>query len=123
LGDLIAVGAPVVITYQATDESGNTATCQFTVEVLDMQAPNAICKDYTVNLNGGGTVTITTANIDGGSTDNCPATLMLVAGKTSFDCTNVGDNTVTLKTGGGVYGANPAVVTLKGCTSRTSTFE
>ena len=34
---------------------------------------------------------------------------------TLIDCI-IRDNTVTLKTGGGVYGANPAVVTLKGCT-------
>jgi parallel beta-helix repeat protein len=34
---------------------------------------------------------------------------------TLIDCI-IRDNTVTLKTGGGVYGATPALVTLKGCT-------
>jgi hypothetical protein len=43
----------------------------------------------------GGSATITTANINNGSSDNCGIASMLLS-KTNFDCSNLGANTVTL---------------------------
>jgi hypothetical protein len=100
-GATVNVGAPQTVTYTATDLAGNTAVCSFTVSVVDAQAPNAVCKDITVNLSattGAGAVTVTGAQINGGSTDNCTAagSLVLAPSTTNYTCTNVGDNNITL---------------------------
>ncbi|MDT0554339.1 gliding motility-associated C-terminal domain-containing protein, partial [Urechidicola vernalis] len=55
----------------------------------------AVCQDITIQLDATGNVSITEGDIDGGSTDNC-AIDTIVASMTSFDCSNVGDNIVTL---------------------------
>ncbi len=77
------------------DASGNTNSTTATVTVVDAIAPVAKAKNYTVNLNASGVATIEVANIEDGSTDNCSVTSKSLS-KTSFDCSNRGDNTVTL---------------------------
>jgi hypothetical protein len=85
------------IVIEATDACGNKSQTTFRVELKDLTAPNAICKPYTLILNANGTGTITTANINNGSNDNCAGTdLIYSLSKTSFNCSNVGANTVTL---------------------------
>jgi PKD repeat protein len=83
------------VTLTVTDASGNVATCNATVTVADNLAPTAICQNITVQLNGAGTVSITAAQIDNGSTDNCAIQSMSVAPNTFF-CGAVGANVVTL---------------------------
>jgi gliding motility-associated-like protein len=78
-----------------TDDGGNIDSCQATVTVLDTIAPVAVCQNITVALDGSGNATITAAQIDGGSSDNC-AGFTLSASQTSFDCSMTGANTVTL---------------------------
>ena len=97
-GASIPVGGPYTITYTANDGNGNTVDCVFTITVNDTENPNAVCQDFTVALDADGDATITAANIDGGSSDNCALALVdpLVASTTAFDCTSVGDNNVTL---------------------------
>ncbi|MBL7784098.1 MAG: HYR domain-containing protein [Saprospiraceae bacterium] len=89
-------GSPTTIIYTANDGRGNTATCSFTVTVVDMQAPTAVCKDITVDLSAAGAVTVTAAQIGGNSTDNCTAVPTLAPASTNFTCANVGDNNITL---------------------------
>ena len=84
---------PVVLTV--TDNNGNTSTCSANVIVQDMVAPVAVCQDIIVQLNAAGNISITGADIDGGSTDAC-GVASLVATPNSFTCTEVGNNTVTL---------------------------
>ena len=80
--------------WRATDVSGNYSECTQTITVHDITAPDAICKPVTITLVGG-TATIIPSNVDNGSSDICsPVTLSL--SKTSFNCTNLGNNTVTL---------------------------
>jgi hypothetical protein len=88
------LGSNTVI-LTVTDNNGNSATATATVTVLDAIAPVAKAKNYTVNLNASGVATIEVANIEDGSTDNCSVTSRSLS-KTSFDCSNLGDNTVTL---------------------------
>ncbi len=38
-GDIFPVGGPTTVTYTATDQNGNTATCSFTVTVQDVTPP------------------------------------------------------------------------------------
>ncbi|MBT6764108.1 MAG: T9SS type A sorting domain-containing protein, partial [Prolixibacteraceae bacterium] len=82
------------VTLTVTDASNNTDVCDATVIVEDNIAPTAVCKDITVQLDAYGVVSMIASGIDGGSDDNC--TFSLMSGKTSFDCTNLGINTVTL---------------------------
>ena len=65
---------------------------------LDIENPTAVCQDITVQLDANGEVSITTALIDNGSSDNCTADadLTFALDITDFDCTDMGDNTVTL---------------------------
>ncbi|MBX7240958.1 MAG: HYR domain-containing protein [Bacteroidia bacterium] len=93
-GSIFPLGTQT-IEYTATDANGNTATCQFTVTVTDNLPPSAICQDITVSLDNTGNVSITAAQIDNGSTDNC-GIQSISASVTAFDCSNVGVNVVTL---------------------------
>ncbi|MRT16565.1 HYR domain-containing protein, partial [Vitellibacter sp. q18] len=94
-GSTFPVGVNTV-ELSVTDSDGNTATCSFTVTVLDNEAPVAVCQDLTLDLDPvTGTVSITGADIDNGSTDNCGIASMTVDVGT-FDCSMTGANTVTL---------------------------
>src|SRR5690606_32044803 len=83
------------VTWTATDGAGNTATCTQTVTVTDTQAPTAVCQSYTVVLDAAGNGTITTANINNGSSDNCGIASMSLS-QTLFDCSDIGTNNVIL---------------------------
>jgi sugar lactone lactonase YvrE len=83
------------VTLTVTDASGNTATKTAVVVVQDLVPPTALAQDLTVALNAAGTATITAAQINNGSTDNCAVTIITVS-PSSFNCSNVGANTVTL---------------------------
>ncbi len=83
---------PVVLTV--TDKNGNVQTCTSNVTVNEFIPTEAICKDITVQLDENGEATITAADIDGGSTAIGP--LDMSVDQSTFDCTNVGPNTVTL---------------------------
>ena len=50
---------------------------------------------HSVELDASGNVSITASQVDGGSTDNC-AVASLSVDPSSFDCSNVGGNLVTL---------------------------
>lgn len=76
------------VTLTVTDESGNTSTVTATVTVIDDRAPTAIAKNITVELDEDGNATITAADINNGSTDNCTSqsNLTLSLNNSSFDC-------------------------------------
>jgi predicted extracellular nuclease len=61
---------------------------------VDVTPPVAVCKPVTVTLVNG-SATITAADINNGSHDEC-GSVTLAASKTTFDCSNIGANTVTL---------------------------
>ena len=59
--------------------------------------PVAICRDLTVTLDSDGRATITPAQLDGGSTDDCrPEELIFSASQTQFTCSDLGTVEVTL---------------------------
>ena len=88
------IGANTV-TLTIDDQHGQTDNCTATVTVEDNVAPTAVCQDITVQLDASGNATITAADIDNGSTDNC-SDFTLSLDKTSFTCADIGANTVTL---------------------------
>ncbi len=94
-GSTFPVG-DTLVTLSVTDSDGNTATCDFTVTVIDNEAPVAVCQDLTLDLDPvTGTVTITGADVDNGSTDNCGIASMTLDIST-FDCSMTGANTVVM---------------------------
>ncbi|HKK75280.1 MAG TPA: T9SS type A sorting domain-containing protein [Saprospiraceae bacterium] len=59
---------------RVTDRCGNTSTCDVTIDVLDEVAPTANCQtQFTANIEADGTVLVTGAQLDDGSTDDCTA--------------------------------------------------
>ncbi len=86
------VSAPVNVILTVTDASLNSSTCPATVTVHDDVNPVAHCHNVDIYLSG--TTTITAADINNASTDNCTPSgslgLSLGASPTSFSCANVG---------------------------------
>ncbi len=101
------------VTLTVTDVNGNVATRTAVVTVQDLRPPTVITKNITIQLGSTGTVTITAAQVDNGSTDNCTIASMTVA-PLSFNCTKVGVNTVTLtvKDSKGNVSSGTALVTV-----------
>lgn len=79
-------------TFAFRDGSGATATQSVTVR--DQTAPVVRTQNLTVQLVNG-RAAVTAAAIDNGSTDACGVQSRALD-KTSFDCANLGENTVTL---------------------------
>jgi hypothetical protein len=82
------------VTWTVTDIHGNSSTATQTVTVTDNEAPKANCKPVTVTLVNGG-ASITVADVNNNSTDNCGIAAVTIS-KASFNCTNLGANTVVL---------------------------
>ncbi|WP_461631106.1 HYR domain-containing protein [Labilibaculum euxinus] len=83
------------VTLTVTDNNGNVSICDATVTVEDDVAPTAICKDITVQLDVSGNASITAVQIDNGSSDASGISDLSVSPST-FSCSNIGANTVTL---------------------------
>ncbi|MEL7121506.1 MAG: T9SS type A sorting domain-containing protein, partial [Bacteroidota bacterium] len=83
------------ITVTATDRSGNIGRCTTRLTVEENPTPTASCQDATVQLDASGNGSITAEDIDNGSSLTC-GTVDLYLDITEFDCSNIGENTVTL---------------------------
>ncbi|SFN70175.1 LamG-like jellyroll fold domain-containing protein [Salegentibacter flavus] len=59
------------------------------------QAPVAVCKAFTAQLDSSGNVTISPNDVDGGSSDDKTGFILSIDQET-FDCSNIGENTVEL---------------------------
>jgi large repetitive protein len=93
-GSVFPVGT-TTNSYEVTDAAGLTSTCTFDVVVNDTEGPVVNCLDITIQLDASGMATITAANVDGGSTDNCGVASTSID-TTTFDCNDVGTNNVLL---------------------------
>ena len=101
-------------TWTYTDACGNPASVSQIITVDDNTAPIALCQDITVQLDGTGNATIVPADIDNGSSDNCGIAIMTLD-ISSFDCSNLGPNTVilTVEDGCGNQSSCSATVTVE----------
>lgn len=87
---------PHTITMVVVDQSLNMDSCSIQVTVVDNVDPTASCRPTPLNLAlVGSSVSITVADINNGSTDNC-ALQSLVLNQTTFTCNDIGSNTVIL---------------------------
>ncbi len=92
-----AVGTTQTVTLMVTDQYLNTSICTANVTVVDNGAPICNAQDFTAYLDIDGNVTISASDIDNGSTQACGGgDVTLALDITTFDCTNVGPNTVVL---------------------------
>ena len=83
------------VTMTVTDDSGNTASCNSTVTVVDQIAPSAVCQDITIEIDVTGTATITPDMVNNGSSDNC-SNLTIEVTPSTFTSSDIGQNQVTL---------------------------
>ncbi|KAB1065647.1 T9SS type A sorting domain-containing protein [Salibacter halophilus] len=83
------------VTLTATDVSGNTSSATATVTVEDTTSPVVATQNVTVYLDNAGSASISTTDIDNGSSDNCSID-NLSLDVTNFTCADTGSNTVTL---------------------------
>jgi hypothetical protein len=74
---------PVTLTVKDDDENATSATTF--IRVHDDLLPVARVKNHTLLLSGGN-ATLTTANVENGSSDNCNAIVTTSLSKTSFSC-------------------------------------
>jgi len=87
------------ITWNFDDGNGQSIDVTQNVIIEDAIPPTAACKDITLNLNASGKATLTPEMINNGSNDNCTPDneLAFSLDISSFDCSNLGDNIVTLR--------------------------
>ncbi|NNC94214.1 MAG: HYR domain-containing protein [Chitinophagales bacterium] len=93
--DCSNLGPKNSVILTVTDQSNNSSSCNATVTILDNMPPMANCKNRTVYLDSAGNASMMAMGINNGSTDNCGIDTMILD-KTSFDCSDLGKNTVTL---------------------------
>ncbi|WZL89632.1 LamG-like jellyroll fold domain-containing protein [Salinimicrobium sp. 3283s] len=86
---------PNAVVLTVTDTNGNKSTANATVTVEDEVNPIASAQDLTIYLDEKGTASITPEEVNDGSSDNCGIS-GLSLNKTTFNCSNTGDNQVTL---------------------------
>ena len=110
--DCSQLGANTV-TVTATDGNNNTTSLSATVTVMDELAPTVITQNLTVFLDENGQAQISVDDIDNGSYDNCAISARSLDVST-FDCSNLGDNLVTLTVAdvNGNDESQPAMVTV-----------
>lgn len=73
----------------ALDPTLNSDQCIINARVEDNIDPTAICKNITVQLNDNGQATVTSNQIDNGSTDNC-SIISRTLDISTFDCDDTG---------------------------------
>jgi gliding motility-associated-like protein len=84
-----------VVTWTITDATGNFTTVTQNVTVVDTEAPVVVLQSAAVQLDANGVGVLTFAAIDNGSSDNCGIAEVTID-QTTFDCGQVGFNTVTV---------------------------
>ncbi|MBL6645177.1 MAG: HYR domain-containing protein [Flavobacteriales bacterium] len=84
------------VTLTAVDVNGNLNTATATVTVQDLADPTASAQDITIELDATGNASITPDQVDNGSDDACGGIASMTVSPDSFDCEDLGTNTVTL---------------------------
>lgn len=83
------------VTLYVMDNNGNIDSGEAIVTVIDNIAPVVITKNLNLFIGSSGSVSILASDLDSASSDNCGID-SLYASTTSFTCSDVGSNTVTL---------------------------
>ena len=86
---------PNTVYLIVTDVNGNVDSASALVTVIDIIKPTVLTQAITVSLDASGNGSITTSEVDNGSSDNCTIDTMTLS-KSTFDCSNIGVNSVLL---------------------------
>ena len=73
-----------------TSSNWVTSTCNTANCAGDATNPTAVAQDVTIQLNASGQATLTAAQVDNGSSDNCDPNPTIAIDQTAFDCSHVG---------------------------------
>lgn len=100
-GTTITFNTGVVSSSTTYNVFGQTSdlSCSFEMSTMvdvtvgDVVAPTAVCQNVTVNLDATGSASIVAGDIDGGSFDDCSATVSLSASPLTFSCSDLGTGT------------------------------
>jgi gliding motility-associated-like protein len=85
-----------IFSFTFTPDSGQCAIpVKLSIDISDKIPPDAVCQNITVYLDADGRATITTAQIDNGSSDNCELDTLFLS-RYDFDCADIGKNPVRL---------------------------
>ncbi len=84
---------PNTVTLTVVDSYGNVSTATATVTVVDLLAPTPVTQNVTLQLDSAGMVSLTAAEVDNGTIENCSLDNIAVS-QTDFDCTDVGTSTL-----------------------------
>ena len=84
-----------IVTLTVRDLNGNEASDTATVTIVDNLQPIAIAQGLSIELGSDGTASISAEQINNNSTDNCGVESVAIS-QSDFDCSHLGDNTVTL---------------------------
>lgn len=115
-GSSIPVGVTTIV-YRATDGVGNTATCSFTVTVVDAQPPTITCPPNVTAAAAPGICTAVVAYGAITATDNCTApSITLVSGQASNSVFPLGVSTI-------VYRATDAAGNSSTCSFTVTVFD
>ena len=79
----------------ATDRYGNVDSASAMITVQDLIKPTVVTQAVTLSLNANGYGSITVADVDNNSYDNCSIASRSLS-KSTFDCSDLGVNTVYL---------------------------
>ncbi len=80
----------------ALDIWNNQDSCTAQVTILDSLPPTPVCREAMIYLDGNGLAELSQEAIDNGSFDNCTSALAFELNKTTFNCTAVEGEMVTL---------------------------
>lgn len=92
--DCSDIGTNTIVLH-ATDNNGNTNSSEVAVLVEDNVIPIALARDIVIQLDEFGQVSILPAQVDDNSNDAC-GIADISLDKSNFDCSDVGDNVVSL---------------------------
>ena len=84
-----------VISATATNLASNN-TSEFSISIPVNIVPTALCQNITAYLDAAGTVTITPAMVDNGSSDPDGSIASMSLSQTTFNCSETGANSVVL---------------------------
>ena len=86
---------PQTVVLTVVDNNDNEASGTATVTIVDNTAPQARCRNLTIQLDANGNASLTTVQVDNGSTDACGIKMRTLSNY-NFTCNDIGTNEVNL---------------------------
>ncbi len=83
------------VKLSTTDNAGNSVEITFDVTVVDNEAPTVTTQNATLYLDENGNATLLASDVIVSASDNCELQDTTIS-QTSFDCSNIGANTITV---------------------------